>query len=46
VRKFFCDKALIRLQRNSPMPTQCSPDLFGYEVVEGRRWAPRSTVAR
>src|SRR5919106_1232322 len=24
-------------QRSSPMPTQCSRDLFGYEVVEGRR---------
>src|SRR5918994_4394521 len=23
-------------QRSSPMPTQCSRDLFGYEVVEGR----------
>src|SRR5687767_5067918 len=25
------------MRRNSPMPTQCSRDLFGYEVVEGRR---------
>src|ERR687897_486699 len=24
-------------QRSSPMPTQCSRDLFGYEVVEGRQ---------
>jgi Transposase DDE domain group 1 len=25
------------MQRSSPMPTQCSRDLFGYEVVEGRQ---------
>src|SRR5918993_157770 len=24
-------------QRSSPMPTHCSRDLFGYEVVEGRQ---------
>src|SRR5918994_4634051 len=25
------------MRRSSPMPTQCSRDLFGYEAVEGRR---------
>src|SRR5919106_754555 len=25
------------MQRSFPMPTECSRDLFGYEVVEGRR---------
>src|ERR671910_3681406 len=25
------------MRRSSPMPTQCSRDLFGYEVVEGRQ---------
>ena len=37
LRKLLCSNSFQHSQRNAPMPTECSADLFGFEPVEGRR---------
>jgi hypothetical protein len=36
-RKFFCDKEFSLVRRTSPMPTECSPTLFEFAPLEGRK---------